>query len=81
MKFSVLCILALFLAGCESKSVIAPNGWRADFTRVLCSYSWDKSVIVVEPNGSAVVSFEKYKSDSTRALDVAEAVIAGKAVK
>lgn len=69
-------ILMLLVAGCETKTITSPAGWTAKFDRVLVENSFDKATIIVDPNGTATIMFEKYKSDGTRALETLEKVVA-----
>lgn len=66
--FILFCVL-LAVAGCETKTITSPT-WTANFNRLFVENGFDKAIIHVDPNGSATITFEKYKSDGTRALDV-----------
>lgn len=65
---------AMLLAGCESK-VVTNGEWSARFDRVLVDNSFDKATIIVEPNGTAHITLERYKSDGTKAIELAETVL------
>ena len=62
------------VAGCNSSKVVTPK-WTVTLDRLLTSTQFDKANIDIEPNNSIHVVFERYKSDSQRAVDLAETAL------
>ena len=72
----VMLILTLCLTSCTSTAVRTEK-WSLDMDRVLSKTDFDKADVVVDPNGTFHITFEKFSSDSQRAISLIEKFVVG----